>query len=92
MSQLSLEKGGDLNSLDDGWVELASRDNDGLHAVLLTLGEIAMADTPAKVVIVHENGISLRREGALSEVAPVYHHPMTYVEASEARIAYPPAA
>ena len=76
-------------NVGERWNELARRDQDGLHAKLLILGEIALAETPARAVIRHDSGVKLFREGSLKDVADVYIHPMTYVSSADAERAFP---
>lgn len=79
----------ELPLTEEGWVALAERSNDGLRATLHTLGAIVTAETQSRVHIDHRNGVTLDREGPLSEIAPIYKHPMAYVSEQEARTAFP---
>jgi len=80
------------HEVEVAWVELASRREDGLYAVLQTLGSVALSETPARVYVSHQNGVYIEKEGPLQDVAPIYKHPMLYVSSEEARTAYPAAA
>ena len=75
---------------EEGWVALAERSSDGLRATLHTLGAMVTAETQSRVHIDHRNGVTLDREGPLSEIAPIYKHPMAYVSEQDARTAFPP--
>jgi len=78
-----------LEASDGGqsWVELARRSSDGIVRILRTLGERAMADTPARVDI-SASTFEIHQQGPLSEVAPIYLHPTLYVSAEEAQAAF----
>jgi hypothetical protein len=86
MSELLLPRGfsSEVTSGQDAWVELASRTHDGIVRILHTLGEKALADTPAKVDVFSES-FEIHEEGPLSEVAPIYLHPTLYVSSEEAQ-------
>lgn len=92
MSELALGRGfpSELSDPQEqaGWVELARKTHDGVFKILRTLGKEALADTPS-MVDVRSSSFEIHREGPLSEVAPIYSHPLLYVSIEEAQASFP---